>query len=271
MELRGVLRSRHAEDAAIVPSRPVAALPWELGGALCRQSSTPVSASIAADRLHDGAVQLLMPASSEDDVSIAASSGFGLEEVYHRHGIKPGVIHVSNVNVLSEAMNRKEPPALVHIVAAVREGPSGAHLDFASTTHRLESFGGGSNYGEASLTTASFLSRLFNGMSRPPFVILDITHPLNATEAVRMLLLRNIFATNLFELGMVRGILGCGLATPGERQELSATIADALLSDGVTAPIHRLRAEPPSHLDHILPRHAAALWTNDPEDRLLIP
>jgi hypothetical protein len=271
-ELRDVLRSLHAEDAAIVPSKVVAALPWELGGALCRQSSiAPLRASIANDRLHDGAVQLLMPASSEDDVSITTSSGFRLEEVYFRHGIAPTIMHVDNVKVLFEAMNRNEPPALIHIVAAVREGSGGAYLDFASTTHRLESFGDGSSYGEASLTTASFLGRLLRGLPRPPFVILDITHPLNAAEAVRMLLLRNIFATELFELGMVRGILGCGLATPGERQELSAIIADALLSDGVTAPIHRLRAEPPSHLDQLLPRHAAALWTNDPEDRLFIP
>ena len=44
-----------------------------------------------------------------------------------------------------------------------------------------------------------------------------------------MLLLRNIFATELFELGMVRSVLGCGFATPGERHALSATIADASL------------------------------------------
>jgi hypothetical protein len=89
--------------------------------------------------------------------------------------------------------------------------------------------GGGSNHGEASLTTASFLGRLFHGLPRPPFVVLNITHPLNEAEAVRMLLLRNIFATELFELGMVRSVLGCGFATPGERHALSATIADASL------------------------------------------
>ncbi|MCK1700644.1 ATP-binding protein [Bradyrhizobium sp. 146] len=271
-ELRGVLRNRHAEDAAILPSRAVAALPWELGGALCRQSSVaPPRASIAGDRMRDAAVLLLMPASSEDDVSISASSGFRLQDVYYSRGIKPFIMHVSDVKVLFDAINQNDPPALIHIVAAVREGSGGPYLDFASTTHRLESIGGGSSYGEASLTTAQFLGRLLRGLSRPPFVILDITHPLNAAEAVRMLLLRNMFATELFELGMARGVLGCGLATPDKRHALSAIITDALLSDSVTAPIHRLRDVPPIDLDQLLPRHAAALWTNDPEDRLFLP
>jgi hypothetical protein len=213
-----------------------------------------------------------MPASSEDDVSFATASGGRLEDVYDRSGVRPTVTHVSNVKDLFDTMVSNLPPTLLHVVAGVREGSGGTYLDFASTSHRLESLDFGSNYGEASLTTASFLSSLLGSLPRPPFVILDITHPHNSAEAIRMLLLRNIFATELFDFGKTRGILGCGLALPEERIALSAVVVDALLADRVTAPIRGLRAAgAPDDLDHILPRQGAALWTNDPEDRLFVP
>jgi hypothetical protein len=103
--------------------------------------------------------------------------------------------------VMLDAMVPNQPPALVHIVASVLEGSGGAYLDFASTTQRLESMGAEASYGEEVLITANLLIGLFAGMSQSPFVILDITHPYNRAEAIRMLLSRNNFRDRTVRIG----------------------------------------------------------------------
>ncbi|WFU51893.1 ATP-binding protein [Sinorhizobium terangae] len=274
-ELRSVLRSRHAEGAPIALAHDIAALPWELGGAGTRSRQVPElrpPPSMAGDRRRPGSVQLLMPSGGEDDVRIESSSGFSLAAVYSDLGVAPIATDVRDVEFFFRAFNwNNQPPEVLHVVAAVREGYAGVYLDFASTSHRVESLGGGSSDGGADPITASFLGKMLGSLPQPPFVVLDITHPRNDVEAVRMMLLRNIFAAELFEFGVARGVLACGLARPDERQDLTAKIAEALLSDCVRAPLSRLRAEPPRDLGHVLPRHAAALWTNDPKDRLFMP
>jgi len=273
-ELRSVLRSRNAEDASIALAHDIAALPWELGGAGTRCRQMPglrPPLSLCGDRRRPGSVQLLMPSGGEDDVRIESSSGFSLAGVYSGLGAAPIATDVRDVEFLFRAFNWNQPPEVLHVVAAVREGYVGVYLDFASTSHRVESLGVGSSDGGADLITASFLSKVLGSLPQPPFIVLDITHPRNEVEAVRMLLLRNIFAAELFEFGAARGVLACGLARPDERQNLTAKIVEALLSDCVRAPVNRLRAEPPRDLGHVLPRHGAALWTNDPKDRLFMP
>ncbi|CCD95598.1 hypothetical protein BRAO375_450004 [Bradyrhizobium sp. ORS 375] len=272
-ELRGVLHNKRAEGAPITLTRDIAALPWELGGAgtRCRQMlglQHPPHA--AADRRRPGSIQMLVPAGSEDDVRIESASGFGLADVYLSRGTAPLETEVSDVELLFKAINWRQSPELLHVVAAVREGSAGVYLDFASTSHRAQSFGIEPSYGRADLITAQFLSKMLGSLPHPPFIVLDVTHPHNDVEAARMLLLRNLFAAELFELADTRGVLACGLARPDEKLELSMTIVDALLSDCVRAPITRLRAEPPGDLGHVLPRHAAALWTNDANDRLYL-
>jgi hypothetical protein len=270
--LRDVLRDRNAEDAPLNLSKDIAALPWELGGTPCRQSpGLRQPAFVAGHRGRPGAVQLLVPSGSEDDVRIESASGFDLARMYHSLGAEPAVTDVRDVDVLFKALNANQPPELLHVVASVREGSIGVHLDFASTGHRVISMVSRSSYGEADTITASFLRSLLGSLSQPPFIVLDITHPHNDVEAARMLLLRNAFAAELFEFGVTRGILACGLARADEREELSRRIVQALLCDRVSAPIHRLREEPPRDLGHVLPRHAAALWTNRPQDRLFVP
>jgi tetratricopeptide (TPR) repeat protein len=272
-ELRRELRSRDAEDVPIMLTHDIAALPWELGGAgtRCRQiPGLQRFPSIAGDRRRPGAIQLLIPSGSEDDVRIESASGFSLASVYSGLGAAPIATDVSDVELLFRAFNWNQPPELLHVVAAVREGSVGVYLDFGSTSHRVQSMEGGSRYSGADQITASFLSKLLGNLPQPPFVVLDITHPRNDAEAVRMLLLRNIFAAELFEFGAARGVLGCGLARPDEREGLLSWIIEALLYDRVPAAIRRLRSEPLGDLGHVLPRLAAALWTNDPEDRLFI-
>jgi hypothetical protein len=83
-----------------------------------------------------------------------------------------------------------------------------------------------------------------------------------------MLLLRNLFATQLFELGHVRGVLGCGLDLPGQQLHSTTQIVEGLVKASIVETLQRLHRSPATDLDEVLSRRAAALWTNSPSDRL---
>jgi hypothetical protein len=271
-QLRDVLREHKAEDAPIEPTRDVAFVPWELGGALYRSSSRTQRRDYpASDRARPDAIHLLTPGDSEDGISITleSTSGSSLVEIYYPHGIKPATIQVTDAGTL-KLLASGPPPVLMHIVAAMRDASGTPYLDFSSTRSRIETFGADIVRTETNLS-ASRLANFLANRSDPPFVILDITHPYNSVEAARMLLLRNRFATELFDYGATRGVLACGLSRPFERVALSATIVDALLSGPVISALHALRTGPAEDFESILSRHAVALWTNNPEDRLFSP
>lgn len=270
-ELREVLRALNVQTAPIEPVGRLAALPWELAGASWRQSSkVPSPAYKTESPMRPAAIRLVVPAHGEEEVGFESGSGSRLEDVYYNLGLKPEISYSAGPNTLFKDLQSTPPPVLLHMVAAVREDSGGICLDFASTAHRAESFNIDSGLKELSIT-AFRLDRMLASLPNAPFVVLDIGRPYNLTEAVRMLLLRNLFATQLFELGHVRGILACGLANSGERLAISSLGVEPLIHDTVTAPFERLRSGPTGDLEYILPRLAAALWTNRPDDRLFKP
>jgi hypothetical protein len=205
----------------------------------------------------------------EKEVSFEAETGSQLEALYNEKGIRPTVTRIISIADVQQELSSNRAPVLLHIVAAVREVAGAIYLDFSSTLHRIRTFEPDSVGLETSMTT-THLSNLLSGLKPPPFVVLDISRPYSPTEAVRMLLLRNRFATDLFELGNTRGILGCGLAAPRDRLAISSSIIEQLLYDTVSSGLGQLRSEPMDDLEQILSRRAAALWTNDPDDRLFI-
>jgi cellulose synthase operon protein C len=188
--------------------------------------------------------------------------------VYYSLGIEPHIsFNPDPERLFEELLYNTPPPTLIHIIAAVRETSGGTYLDFVSTARRTASFDFDSRISELSMT-AFRLDRILAALREPPFVVLDISRPYNMTEAVRMLLLRNLFATQLFELGHVRGVLGHGFAQPWERLTLSYKIVEFLVRHNVAQAVHREDGPSPTKLEEALPHLAAALWTNHPDDYL---
>lgn len=267
-DLGRVLRERNAQGAPIEPIGRLAALPWELAGVSCRESSkTPIRFYQSDDAQRPGAVRVVRPEVGEEEISHENVSGGQLEDVYHSFGIIPALSFNPDPERLYQELRSGAPPTLIHIIAAVREASGGTYLDFESTRHRAASFEIDSGISELSVT-AFRLDRMLAALLQPPFVLLDVARPYNLTEAVRMVLLRNLFATQLFELGHVRGVLGCGLAQPWERLSLAYEIVEALIHNTVARALRRRREPAQMSLEEALPRLAAALWTNSPDDRL---
>ncbi len=275
--LASVLKSKNAEGQPIELSGSTGGLPWELAGAYCRQSekvrliSLPTLAAGVP-----GAVQLVLPDSGASEISSSNDSGFEVDQVYRGYGIDPVMTIGSSRG--PEGSKLGTSPVLLHIVAALREASSGVYLDFSTSEYRAASLGQDATVFEISLT-AFRLDRFLASFPLPPFIILDVGLPYNRAEAVRMLLLRNLFATQLFELGHVRGILGCGMANPSDRYLLTSRFVSALVNGTLIDALDSLRSEVPGFsgrlndfaerdLEYVLPRFCAALWSNQPHDRL---
>jgi hypothetical protein len=260
----------------------VAALPWELAPVLAncevvwRTSEHPPRVDLPLGQ----GVHLVRPEVDERELTFEAQSGGQLEEIYTRGGVRPSVsFNPDPVHLESELTHNA--PAVIHIVAAIRESTGGMSLDFESSETRASVYADQETSKQAPRRspselhfTTTRLDRVLMKLRQPPFVILDVARPKNMVEALRMLLLRNVFAAQLFEMGHVRGLLACGLAQPWERFEFTRMMVFALLEHGLPGAMSKLRPPSERHdflaqkLEHVLPRFAAALWTGDPADRV---
>ena len=101
-------------------------------------------------------------------------------------------------------------------------------------------------------------------------LVLDNARPSNPAEAVPMLLLRNLFASRLFERGHLRGILGCGRALPDQRLLLATRWIEALLLGSPAWARHALADGGAADLDACLAQAATALWSNTPNMPLFV-
>jgi hypothetical protein len=217
----------------------------------------------------------------EQEGSFASNSGFELEDVYYSKVPKAGTdevpvtVQFNPVPDDFEVELSKCRPALIHFAGTLRESSGGVYLDFESSDSRSLDYA--SEYPDeiqkpaTLIYNADRLDRILTLLPSPPFIILDILRTQNPTESLRMLMLRNQFAGQLFRLGHVRGILGAGLALPWDlwpitqilvtavSEHRSATEALAALRE----PALRPRLESLT-LDQVVPRFAAALWLSDP-------
>ena len=94
--------------------------------------------------------------------------------------------------------------AVVHLAAGIRLTSSGiVSLDFA------EGFSRGSR--DESEWTASLVGRALTRSGEGPLVVVDVPRPSSSSEAARQLVLRNRFASDLFELLTSSAVLATGL------------------------------------------------------------
>jgi tetratricopeptide (TPR) repeat protein len=271
-ELREVLNQLGAADGTAIETRgALAALPWELAGAAHRILTDLRMRDGLPPSRHQGGVIRLIAFQEEEELDYANTTGTRLEDVYSQFGVTVERIGAVPVNRLHESLQHGEaPPVLLHLVASMREGQHDAvFLDFGGTLRRSASYGPtkkiSSETGlEETTLSVDRLDRLLSMFPEEPFLVLDIARPSNPAEAVRMLLLRNLFASRLFERGHVRGILGCGLARPDQRLLLARRWIEPLLLRSPAEARQSLADGVAVDLEGCLPQTAAALWSNAP-------
>jgi hypothetical protein len=267
------------EVVAIRPETRLGLLPWEMASVLnghrqvYRTSATAAAAHFPPQPvLPKQSVLYVGPDESLGGQleSLGASSGGSIEEFYARYYAFPGVLRDADPTLLHETIKQTPQATLIHIACTLRETSGGIYLDIEETRVRGTSFG--IDYKDTNRDVAdlhlnvSRVDRALQQLQIPPFLVLDVANPFNTTEAIRMLL-RNRFATQLFDLGHVRGILGCGLAQPWGRYELSQATVGALMTKTVGETLAELRQATAS-LEDSLPGMGSALWTNNCNDRL---
>ncbi len=271
------------EPVPVWPQGELAALPWELATVIGPSAAVVRTSSRARARqwppwsVQVGRVHVLRPRLGGDligDISLESVSGGTLESIYERHDVPPHVSHSPRASELAWAFSA-EPPSLVHVVASVRESSAGVSLDFEEAHTRAVYYAKQSSEsavlepGALDLVyTPGRFSDLLAKAPWPPWVVLDVAGPPNLAEALRMLLLRNTFAAQLFDLGHVRGVLACGLAPQWQRHELTSLLVRQLVEAGPGAALRELRrqaaAEASTSLERVLARGAVALWAAEP-------
>lgn len=217
----------------------------------------------------------------------AQRGGGGIESVslrnlYDRSHFDTGVIEVDDNLALLEAFERAISdlnPQLIHIESSFKASPTTGqvYLDFNSGTRLQE--GEWINEGEAFSSHVPLSATIFNDVllklrnSQPRMlVIIEAQSPPGESAAALQMLLRNSFASELFQLGNTCGVIATGLFRAAEdRQRTLMPLIDNLskglaLGDAVNAANSEGNyrkgislQDPPT----------AALFTNDPLITLL--
>lgn len=145
-------------------------------------------------------------------------------QIYRQHGFEVATLEEPDPARLREMLFER-PFDVLHLAAPVAETRAGNELylqlgSSSSSTRGLTGF--------SSKLMASLLPRASTkGSSRPqPFVVLDTPAPPSFSEALRQLVMRNVFASHLFLLGRLPVVLAAGLGDP----TLQRTLSEALVS-----------------------------------------
>jgi peptidoglycan hydrolase-like protein with peptidoglycan-binding domain len=196
-----------------------------------------------------------------------ASLGTDLASLYVDHGFSVDVLDEPDPGQLLAMLGRKTYQVL-HLAAPIAETRSSSELflRLGAESTRLRS---------ATVFSTSLLAKQLRA-ARPaaPLVIVDVPRPASVTESLRQLVLRNVFAAQLFAFASLPVVLATGLGEPDEQWMLSERLVLGLaerLEPGDLAQVLR-RTEvlpgglpPVPSLDAVLATACVALFARDPE------
>lgn len=280
--------SGNAQPAAmqVVTTPPAAVLPWEFtvpvrGSRLLCRDISGVAAPPPLPAEGPTRVLLVKPGSSEagDDLSSAlesVSSGFSMEHLYQDGGPRDSVVTLESPKPddLAGAIESIRPPVL-HIIGQLRETPTGVCIDFEGSERRVSKVARkkASPGARADLGTLLEVSRLIHYLrGRAPVVILDITAPENVTDALRMLLLRNRFAAELYRSGTVRAVLATGLTGADERESFARALVSGVHDNTSLAFLWNSTRDDdePQDLLELIAHCSSALFAHNPYARIVL-
>ncbi len=259
-----------------------ASLPWEfvvpvLGSRLLCRSAVDAIEPMPAVPPENTRVLLIKPRNVEYgnnisfDISEEASSGFSMEHLYLETQRKDYVatLGAPHPDQLQSALVSLRPQ-VVHIIGQVVESTAGVYVDFEGSDRRIAKVKG---LELGARLDASRLVRYLAPVKHAPVVILDITAPENITDVVRMLLLRNRFAAELFQSGAVRAVLATGLTGADERESFARALVSGVHDNTSLAFLwHSIRDDDePQDLLGLLSHCSSALFAHNPYARILPP
>jgi hypothetical protein len=188
----------------------------EPGGQLSRETIKKIreaqSEAMRGERLRAVIVQ------PGEELGVQQYRGFeqtvlDLERFYSSHNIE-----AVTFSAIEWRMREKElldlGPQILHLIVRMEQDSRGGRISI-DLGDRHSKMSSSLNAREIN----SVLKKLPDDRMRP-LVILDLSRPPGITEAVRQLLLRNQFATQLFNLENTGGVLATGLARPQEQEEI---------------------------------------------------
>jgi hypothetical protein len=262
--------------------KPAATLPWEfgmplLGARLLSRGPAPGRAPVGFATPGASPVLLIKPEGAEylDErafsISEEAASGFAMDHLY-AEGQAPDFVTTLTAPSTDDlrAQIRKLRPQVIHVVGQVLESTAGAYIDLEGSERRVTK---GSEVTTGARFDAPRLIRYIESSDIRPVVILDITAPENITDTIRMLLLRNRLAAELFESGLVRGVLATGLTAPDERESFARALVSGIHHSTSLAFLwNSVRDDDdPQDLAELISHGSSALFAHDPYARVLLP
>ncbi|MCL6671611.1 hypothetical protein [Streptomyces panaciradicis] len=191
--------------------------------------------------------------------SVSAPTSRAVLGAYHAHGF--ATHEARSLRVLPKL---QDPPAVIHISAPLRlAGGINPCFDLSaaelSHSERLNRTATGGDLEPEQLV--AWLKQFEPGTQ--PLVVLDPPRPGSPADIPLQLVLRNLFAANLFSSGHAPSVLGIGLLR-GTRKPQTDLLARALRAD---IPLLRLLADLRGHTD---PAVLTANWGEDNLERLCV-
>ncbi|MDA0182950.1 hypothetical protein OJ997_21740 [Solirubrobacter phytolaccae] len=161
-------------------------------------------------------------------------------------------------------------PTVMHLAGSVRVSGGAVALSFLGADWYSEALEG-NRYSDG--LTAAAVDSLLKALPRDafrPLVVVDIERPEGTTEAITHLLLRNLFAGDLFALGRCAAVLATGLSMPHQRDPYAQLVRALARRDTVGEVARAVRATgyadamAADGLESALGPLATALYTNVP-------
>jgi len=199
-------------------------------------------------------------------------SGLNLRELYEERLIETAEVFEPDLELLGQKFVEYQPH-VIHLAGTLRESSHAweVYLEFGEGSYvRKQTY-------SSSITTNDInhmLKRLPDNQPRP-LIILGVRRPPGTAEAARQLMLRNLFATELFHLENTGGIIAGGLTSPEMQREVAQKFIVGLgagRSPGdALREVHRLhrassnaRRRSKIALDEALGWATTALFSNNP-------
>ena len=139
----------------------------------------------------------------QSSVGYERTFGVDLYRLYESQGYRVELLEQPDIGAFA-SYTADPSTAIVHLAAGIRLTSAGiVSLDFA------EGFSKASR--DESEWTASLVARALTRSGDGPLVVVDVPRPSSSSEAARQLVLRNRFASDLFELLTTSAVLATGL------------------------------------------------------------
>jgi len=162
-----------------------------------------------------------------------ASFGLDVEWLYRSAGFS--VIRVEDPTIDSiqsvthGALDSGVVPAILHLSGGLRELGGGIAFTFLAGEWHVEALSGEHSSDELPVTALDHVLESFPRDEFRPLVILDVDRPRGLAETATSMLLRNVYAADLFALGRCPAVIAMGLV-PGADADPYPTLVHSLES-----------------------------------------